>query len=123
VACAVGLANLAIIEREDLIPRVAKQGARLLNGLRGLASLPNVGDVRGIGLMCAVEFVEDKVTKKPFDASRKIGERVLKECYKHGLVSRVRGDIYCVAPAFVVTDAQIDAIVNVLGQSIKAVMG
>jgi adenosylmethionine-8-amino-7-oxononanoate aminotransferase len=123
VACAVGLANLAIIEREELIPRAAKQGARLLNGLRGLASLPNVGDVRGLGLMCAVEFVEDKATKKPFDASQKIGERVLKECYKHGLVSRIRGDIYCVAPAFVVTDEQIDTIVNVLGQSIKAVMG
>ena len=123
VACAVGLANLAIIEREELIPRAAKQGARLMNGLRGLASLANVGDVRGLGLMCAVEFVEDKATKKPFDASRKIGERILKECYKHGLVSRIRGDIYCVAPAFVVTDEQIDTIVNVLGQSIKAVMG
>ena len=122
-ACAVGLANLAIIEREELIPRAATQGTRLMNGLRGLASHPHVGDVRGLGLMCAVELVEDKATKKPFDASRKMGERVLKECYKNGLVSRIRGDIYCVAPAFVVTDEQIDTIVNVLGAAIKTVTG
>jgi adenosylmethionine-8-amino-7-oxononanoate aminotransferase len=121
VACAVGLANIAILERENLVAAAAAKGERLHSGLRQLASLDHVGDVRGIGLMAAVEFVEDKATKKPFDASRKIGERVLKECYARGLVSRVRGDIYCIAPAFVVTDEQIDRIVNTLGEVIAAV--
>jgi adenosylmethionine-8-amino-7-oxononanoate aminotransferase len=48
---------------------------------------------------------------------------VLKECYKHGLVSRIRGDIYCIAPSFVTTDEQIDRMVNILGEAIGAVTG
>lgn len=121
VACAVALANIAIIEREGLVARAAKQGERLLRGLKQLLSLPHVGEVRGLGLMCAVELVEDKATKKPYDATLGMGTKVLKECYKHGLVSRVRGDFYCVAPPFVVTDEQIDRIVNILGEVIPAV--
>ena len=120
VACAVALANLAIVEREGLVDAAAKKGAYLLKSLQQLSSLNHVGDVRGLGLMCAVEFVEDKVTKKPFDASVGAGTKVLKDCYKRGLVSRTRGDIYCVAPPFVTSDAQLDQIVNILGESIRS---
>jgi adenosylmethionine-8-amino-7-oxononanoate aminotransferase len=120
-ACAVGLANIAILERENLVERAAQQGARLNAQLRSLCALPHVGDVRGLGLMAGVELVEDKASKKSFDAAKKTGERVLRECASRGLVSRVRGDIVCIAPAFVVTDEQIDRIVNILGESVSAV--
>jgi putrescine aminotransferase len=122
-ACAVGLANIAILERENLIEAVAQKGARLNARLGDLASLAHVGDVRGLGLMAGIELVEEKATKKPFDGARKMGERVLKECGTRGLVSRVRGDIVCIAPAFVVTDEQIDRIVNILGEAIPAATG
>jgi adenosylmethionine-8-amino-7-oxononanoate aminotransferase len=119
-ACAVGLANIAILERENLVEAAALKGARLNARLAELCSLEHVGDVRGLGLMAGIELVEDKMTKQPFDQSRKMGERVLRECGARGLVSRVRGDIVCIAPAFVVTDEQIDRIVNILGEAIPA---
>ncbi len=122
-ACAVGLANIAILEREHLVEAGASKGARLHTRLQQLASLRHVGDIRGLGLMAAVEIVEDKTTKKGFDAGKKVGESVLREAGKRGLVSRVRGDIFCIAPAFVVSDEQIDRIVNILGESITAAAG
>lgn len=120
VACAVALANLDIIEREGLLQAAAQQGRKLLDGLHQLASLDVVGDVRGLGLLAGVELVEDKATKKPFDPALKIGERLLRECCQRGLFSRVRGDIYLLAPPFVITDAQIQRIVNILGEAIPA---
>src|SRR5262249_47627322 len=70
-ACAVALANLEIIEREGLIPEVERKGKKLFAGLKELASHNHVGDVRGLGLLAGIEFVEDKATKKPFAPSMK----------------------------------------------------
>jgi len=120
-ACAVGLANLDIVEREGLVEAVAKKGKKLLNGLMQLSRLDHVGDVRGSGLMAAVEFVEDKATKKAFNPAQKVGERVHKECVRRGLFSRIRGDMYLLAPPFVTTEEQIDRIVNIVGESIAEV--
>jgi adenosylmethionine-8-amino-7-oxononanoate aminotransferase len=122
-ACAVGLANLEIIEREHLLGAVAERGRQLLDGLGTLSSLDHVGEVRGIGLLAAIELVADKATKAPFDAAAKAGERVLKACARRGLVTRVRGDILCFAPPFVVTAAQIDRIVQIAGEAIREALG
>src|SRR5262245_43685004 len=100
-ACAVALENLAILERENLVAEADRKGKKLLAGLRELATLPHVGEVRGIGLMAGIEFVEDKSSKKAFAPSLKIGERVYKECVARGLFSRIRGDIFMLAPPFV----------------------
>ena len=67
--CAVALANLDILEREHLVERAAAAGARLLEKLRGLESLDGVGNVRGLGMMAAVEVVADKATKQLFPAT------------------------------------------------------
>jgi putrescine---pyruvate transaminase len=112
-ACAVALTNLDIIEREGLVEVAAHRGKRLLDGLRQLESLEVVGEVRGLGLMAGVEF-------KGFQPSDKFGVRVQKECYKRGLVSRIKDDIYMLAPPLVVTEQQIDRIVNIVGESIAA---
>jgi len=121
-ACAVGLANLDIIEREGLVQEADRKGRKLLAGLKQLAELEHVGDVRGIGLMAALELVEDKSTRKPFAPARKIGERVHEESVKRGLFSRFRGDVFMLAPPFVISDDQIDKIVNILGEAIPAAM-
>jgi adenosylmethionine-8-amino-7-oxononanoate aminotransferase len=121
-ACAVALANLEIIEREGLVAEVDRKGKKLLASLNELASLDHVGDVRGLGLMAGIELVEDKATKKAFPPAKKIGERVYQECVRRGLFSRFRGDIYVLAPAFVITDQQIDRVVNILGEAIPAAL-
>jgi adenosylmethionine-8-amino-7-oxononanoate aminotransferase len=119
-ACAVGVVTLDILERENLVEVAGLKGKKLLDGLQQLSSLAGVGDVRGLGLMCGVELVEDKATKRPFPAAAKMGARLNKECLKRGLFSRIKDDIYLLAPSFVITDAQIDRIVSILGEAIPA---
>jgi adenosylmethionine-8-amino-7-oxononanoate aminotransferase len=118
-ACAVALANLDIIEREGLVARAAELGRRLLEGLRQLESLPQVGETRGLGLMAAVELVESKQPKKRFDPSLGIGARVLAEMGKRGVVTRIVGDVILLAPPAVTSDEQIDRIAQVIGESIQ----
>ena len=127
VCCAVGLRNLEIFEREGLVERAAAIGRRLLAGLETLRELPVVGDVRGLGLMAGVELVEDRGAKTPAVG---LGARVLAEARARGLVTRVRpgqtgaypiGDTICLAPPLVITEAQVDRIVEVLRESIRAV--
>ncbi len=120
--CAVALATLDILEREGLVEAADRKGRKLLDGLKQLASLEHVGDVRGLGLMCGVELVEDKATKRPFPPTRKLGLRVLQECSRRGLVSRVKDDIFLLAPPFVVTDAEMDRILNILAEAIPAAL-
>ncbi|HET6882547.1 MAG TPA: aspartate aminotransferase family protein [Pirellulales bacterium] len=123
VGCAVALANLDIIEREGLLARAGALGRRLLAGLRTLGSHPHVGDVRGLGLMCAVELVADKTTKAEFPAVEKVGPRVHAATQERGLFTRLRGDVYNLAPAFVTAETQIDRMVEILGESVEAVLG
>ncbi len=73
--------------------------------------------------MCAVEIVADRATRKEFPASDKIGPQVLAAADQRGLFSRVRGDVYCIAPPAVITDAEIDRAVNAIADSIKEVLG
>ncbi|MBI2824239.1 MAG: aspartate aminotransferase family protein [Planctomycetia bacterium] len=123
VGCAIALANLDIIEREGLVRRAGELGRRLLERLQTLASHPHVGDVRGLGLMAAVELVADKATKAEFPPAEKIGPRVHAATQERGMFTRLRGDVYNLAPPFVTTDAQIDRMVDILGESIQAVLG
>jgi adenosylmethionine-8-amino-7-oxononanoate aminotransferase len=126
--CAVGVKNLEIIEREKLVERAATMGARLQAGVRTLRDLPGVGDVRGLGLMAGIELVTDKATKAPATG---VGGRILGEARKRGLITRIRagatgdypiGDTICVAPPLIVTEAQIDRIIEILRESIEAVL-
>ncbi|MDR7416619.1 MAG: aspartate aminotransferase family protein [Armatimonadota bacterium] len=127
--CAVALANLDILERENLVERAAAMGVRLLEGLETLRDLPVVGDVRGLGLMAGVEFVEDRKTKEPAIG---LGGRVLREARRRGLLGRLRtgqrgehpiGDVICFAPPFVITEEQVDRMVEILRDAVQAAMG
>ena len=124
--CAVGLANVAIIEREGLVERSAAMGKRLLAGLETLRALPVVGDVRGLGMMAAVELVEDQGSRKPASG---LGGRVVAEAMRRGLILRQRGasggppasgDSLCLAPPLMTPEATLDRIVEIVGESIAA---
>ena len=122
--CAVALAMLDIVEGEDFPGQAARKGARLLNGLRdALGDHPNVGEVRGLGLMCGIEYVEDRATKAPFDPAQKVGPRIHAEGVTRGLFSRTRGDVYQIAPPIVTSEANIDRCVEIIAEATKAVLG
>ncbi len=124
VGCAVALANLDIIEREDFVSQARDKGASLLKALKqALAGHPHVGEVRGLGLMCAIEYVKDKKTKEEFLPEEKVGPRVHAAAQERGLFSRLRGDVFCLAPPMVTTPAQLDRIVAILKDATEAVLG
>lgn len=120
-ACAVAMANLDIIERENLVERSATMGERLLSRLEELRELPFVGDVRGLGLIARVELVEDVRTKQPFAPGKKVGDRVIAEARRRGLITRNRGDVIALAPPLVINEEEIDFAVTTLRDAIRAV--
>ena len=124
VGCAVALRNLDILEQEDLPSQAGERGAYFLSALQtALAGHPHVGDIRGKGLMCAVEYVKDKSTKEEFPSSDRIGERVNAAAQARGLFSRLRADVWLLAPPFVTTHDQLDRIVEILAESTREVLG
>jgi adenosylmethionine-8-amino-7-oxononanoate aminotransferase len=120
--CAVALENIAIIERERLVEQSAATGAYLLDRLRGLESLPNVGHVRGQGLIAGVEVVADKSTKQLFPAGANVTAGLTEAMLERGLCTRVVLDCICLAPPLVISNQQIDALVDRLGDAIQAVV-
>ena len=90
VCCAVGLANVAIIEREGLVQRASEIGPRFLQMLgRQLEPLPWVGQVRGLGMMAAVELVDPNATGSPYyDNAVGAAGRVVARCVEHGMLPR-----------------------------------
>ena len=124
VGCAVGVAMLDVIKRDGYPAMAAHKGRRLLVHLKdALGGHPHVGDVRGLGLMCAVEFVRDRATGEEFDAADKVGPRIHQATLERGMFSRVRGDVYCLAPPITISEAQLDRMVEILAESARAVLG
>ena len=121
--CAVALRTIDIILDEDFAGQAVVKGDRLLAGLTdALAGHPHVGDVRGKGLMCAVEIVRDKATKEEFPATDNVGNRVHAATQARGLFSRVRGDVFLLAPPVVTTEEQLDRMVEILRDAVHEVL-
>jgi adenosylmethionine-8-amino-7-oxononanoate aminotransferase len=120
--CAVALKNIEILERERLVQRAATSGARMLDKLRTLESLDGVGHVRGLGMMAAVEVVADKATKQLFPPEIGMAQKLTDALLDRGLYTRVAMDCICVAPPLVTTDAQIDRLVAIVGETVSSVV-
>jgi putrescine aminotransferase len=125
VCCAVGLRNVQIIEDEGLVERSATMGKRLFGALEELYNLPEVGEVRGLGLMCGIELVADKSTKAP---ALGLGVKVSREAMARGLLVRARpgsadpamGDTLCLSPPLSTPVEILDRIPQILRESIIA---
>jgi adenosylmethionine-8-amino-7-oxononanoate aminotransferase len=122
VACAVGLAILRFIKENHLVERSEQRGIYLLKRLEELKAFPFVGDVRGKGLMTAIEFVKDQKTKEPFPRSERLTEKVIDLAFENGLVlypgtgfvDGVNGDMVMLGPPFVIEEVQIDEMMDIL---------
>ncbi len=115
VACAAAIATLDLFRQEDLFERAGKMGVVLGNALHsGLKGLPNVVGIRALGLAGAVELspVAGAPGKRAYD--------IFMYCYHHGVMVRPAAENIVVCPPYIVTDAQIDQIVSVIDDAIRA---
>ena len=118
VAAAAALRNIRILEEEKLVENSARMGRYLLDGLEELKEKHTViGDVRGLGLMCAVELVQDRQTKEHFPAEAELGARLTQGFAENGMLLR-GSDAMTIAPPLCVTSSEIDEIVSVLDRVI-----
>lgn len=112
-ACAVAAANIRIIRDEGLVERVADDvGPYLQERWRELADHPLVGDVRGVGMLGALELVKDKVSREQFEPKGETGTLCRDICFENGLVMRSVGDAMIISPPLVITRDQIDELVT-----------
>lgn len=121
LACAAALANLEIIERENLTENAAKVGGHLLQRLRQVKNKhPNMGDVRGLGLMIGVELVADPVSKQPFDLDLGFGAHISDFCRQHGVLIRNLADTFIISPPLTLSMEQADIIADTFEQAMAA---
>ncbi len=126
IGAAAGVANLPLLDTLGLVENAGSMGSYLNQSMAAaLGDHAHVGDVRGQGMLCAVEFVEDKAERRFFDASAKIGPQVSAAMLERGVIARAmpQGDILGFAPPFCLTKAEADEVVEKTVASVKAVLG
>jgi len=126
LGAAAGIANLQLIDALDLVGNARDVGAYLNRSMgEALADHPLVGDVRGEGLLCAVEFVEDRASRKYFDPARKIGARMAAALLERGVIGRPmpQGDIVGFAPPLCLSREEADEIVTAMHGAVETVAG
>lgn len=120
VLAAAGLAATRYMQRHGLVARSARLGELFHEKLAALRELPFVGDVRGRGLLAGIEFVQDKATRTPFPRKLKFAETFADEALQSGLMTwanmgqadGTNGDLSCLAPPFVIEEAELDELVK-----------
>jgi adenosylmethionine-8-amino-7-oxononanoate aminotransferase len=129
VGAAAGRAVLRVLRERRLVEAAAAQGKRLQAGLEArLGGHRRVGDVRGLGLMVAVELVADRSTRQPFPRAHRVAERTVAAARDHGLLlysstgcaDGTNGDLVMLGPPLVATDAEIDEMVELTTTAVEA---
>ena len=129
VGTAAGLATLKYLIEKRLVESVHAKGEMLAEQLRRrLGSLPWVGDIRGVGLMWGIEFVEDKTIKTPFPPELHLSQKITDEAFRRGLVvypgsgsvDGVRGDHMMLGPPFCITEEEINQMVELIAGAVLA---
>lgn len=129
-SAAVGLAVVNYLEKHNLVHKAAENGAYLLKQLKELQTqFEIIGEARGKGLLCALEFVQDKKTKEPFPLSTGVTQKVIDRAFAKGLliypavggINGAAGDAVLVAPPLVIEREEIDQLIELLAAAIKEV--
>ena len=123
-AATAALKNIEIIEEEGLIENSFKQGRRLLEGFKLIKQKLNcVGDVRALGLLGAIELVQDQTTNERFPAELNVAGKVIEELYTRGVICRPvtyeNTDIICFAPPLIITEDEVDLLLEKVYEAIK----
>ncbi|MEX3016326.1 aminotransferase [Gymnodinialimonas hymeniacidonis] len=121
VGCAVALKAIDVVIEEGLLDMVRAGASRMEAGLREVASHPNIGELRGVGYMWALEAVRDRDGKVPFEGHLSVSERIANTCTDHGLICRPLGQSVVLCPAFTLTDGQMDEMCEKLDAALKQV--
>lgn len=126
ICAAAGVANLTLIDEMDLIRNAAETGAHLRARLaEAVGDHRHVGEIRGEGLLAAIEFVEDRDDRAFFDPARKIGPALAAALLDEGVIARAmpQGDILGFAPPLCMTKAEADSVTKAVSKAVKAVFG
>ena len=126
VGAAAGVANLKLLDDLNLVRNAGQTGAYFVNAMRdALGGHANVGEVRGEGMLCAVELVEDKAGRKFYDPAGKLAPQVVGEMARQGVIARAmpQGDIIGFAPPLCLSREEADQIVGVTAKALKSVLG
>jgi len=129
VSCAGAIASIQYVEKHNLMENARTTGAYLLQELNKIVDeFDIVGDARGKGMMCGIEFVKDKATKEPFEPKQKVSSRFEMECLKRGVstfpctgcVEGVAGDMALVTPPLITTPEQVDEMLGIMKEALRA---
>ena len=126
IGAAAGVANLKLLDSLDLVSNAGDVGAHLNAAMKkALGDHPNVGEVRGEGMLCAVEFVREREGRVYFDAAETIGPRIVGAMLERGVIARAmpHGDIVGFAPPFSLTREEADQVVDVTKSAIADILG
>ncbi|UYN98610.1 MAG: aspartate aminotransferase family protein [Devosia sp.] len=126
IGAAAGIANLELVDSLGLVANAANTGAWFLAAMRdALGDHPHVGDIRGEGLLVAVEFVADRDTRTFFDPDRKVGPQIAAALVKRGVIARAmpQGDIIGFAPPLCITREEAAKVVDAMSGAVKDVLG
>jgi L-2,4-diaminobutyrate transaminase len=126
IGAAAGIANLKLLDDLKLIDNARDVGAYLNTQMQAaVGDHPNVGEVRGEGMLCAVELVENRDTRQFFDPARKVGPAISADMAKQGVIARAmpQGDIIGYAPPFCLTREEADTIVGATLNALNSVLG
>ncbi len=118
VSAAVALETLKIYEERKIVEHVRAVAPRLQDGLRRFAKHPLVGEVRGLGLIAAVELVADKASKAPFDPAGKVGAFFAARAQAHGVIFRNLVDTIACCPPMIISEAEIDEVLAGFGKAL-----
>jgi 4-aminobutyrate---pyruvate transaminase len=115
VAAAVANETQKIYDEIDIVSTVRRTAPLLFEGLESYADHPLVGEVRGCGLMAALEIVRDKKSKAPFPAAANIGLYLERRCQEHGAILRALGDALTLAPPLIISPAEVKELTGIVG--------
>ena len=121
VACAVALANIELMERENLVVQVRDDtGPYLAERFEELRHHPLVGTAEACGFVAGLLLVKNKATRELFDPDLGVGMMCRAHCFRNGLIMRAVGDRMIIAPPLVMTRAQIDEMVALIRRCLDA---
>jgi len=112
LACAAANAVFELFNTTDILQKIKKKGAYIFEKINKISEHKNIGEIRANGMICAIELVADKTTKKRFDWRKRIGYQIYRNAEKKGVLLRNLGDIIYFMPPFVITKKEIDFMID-----------